>query len=114
MRGLKPAQEFHENNSGLPYKNFKLEKSGQSAIVRVLQPDDEWVNFFVHQVFNTVTKKFTLKPTRCPSEDQDRSEAANDCPLCALSNDIVPRSLKTFIPVRVRGLDDKTWIGRRR
>ncbi len=101
-RGLQAAQEFHAQNTGLAYNPFKLEKSGESAIVRVLQPDSDWVNFFVHQVWDNQSRKFSLQPTRCPSDGLARD--ADVCPLCALG-DAVPRSLKTFIPVRVRDMD---------
>lgn len=94
MRGFDSAKDYHVNNTGLPYKVFKLEKDGQFSIVRVLQSPSEWVSIFFHNKFNV------LKRTRCLAVDGPKDGAV--CPLCAAG---APRSLKTFIPVRVRADD---------
>lgn len=93
-KGYKAAQEFHENNTGMPYAPFKLPKSGDALEVRVLQHQDEWENLNIHAQHQKV------KPTRCAS---DGAKDASKCALCAMD---VPRSLKTYIPVRVRGDED--------
>lgn len=103
MRGLKPAREMHAESGGGFYKNFKLEKSGQTAVVRVLQPETAWYSFHIHQLWDNVTKKFLVKPTRCPAETAKRDAEA--CPLCALG-DQVQRQFKTFIPIVVRPSKD--------
>ena len=86
MRGYKAAQEYHNNNTGLGYMPFKLEKDGDSAVVRVLQPQDEWVCLAIHQDFNK-----GLKSTRCLSETLEKDP--DKCPLCLLE---AKRSVKTF------------------
>ncbi len=91
MRGFNEALQFHKENTGLAYALVRLKKSGDSAEVRVLQPEDEWVSLFIHQEFQK------LKQTRCASDGQ---KDANACPLCALD---AKRRLRTFIPVRLRG-----------
>ena len=103
MKGLKPAREMHAESGGGFYKNFKLEKSGQSAVVRVLQPETEWHSFHIHQLWDNVTRKFLVKPTRCPSETAKRDP--ENCALCALG-DQVQRQFKTYIPVVVRQAKD--------
>jgi hypothetical protein len=100
MRGYKAAQEYHKNNTGLGYMPFKLEKDGESAVVRVLQPQDEWVCLAIHQDFNK-----GLKSTRCLSETLEKDP--DKCPLCLCE---AKRSVKTFIPVRVRGDQNESRV----
>lgn len=90
MRGFKNIQKYNEENTGLPYKLFQLKKDGDFAVVRILQDPEEWVGLQMHQVFGK------LRATRCTS---DYAKDPDNCPLCAAD---VPRSLRTFIPVRVR------------
>jgi hypothetical protein len=95
-RGAKAAADFHANNTGLPYTPFVLKNDKDKKTVRVLQPSDQWVNLYIHQDF----KK--LNPTRCPSDDPEGD--TTDCPLCAAG---APRTLRSYVPVRVR-LDEDT------
>ncbi len=99
MRGYTAANQHHKENTGLPYKPFKLEKSGDFAEVRVLQSQDEWLSLFFHQVFGK------LKRTRCSSEDSAKNPEI--CGLCAVE---APRKLVTFIPVRVRGDEEEDRV----
>jgi hypothetical protein len=98
MRGYQAAASYHEENTGLPFQRFILKGDGDFAEVRVLQTPDEWVSLFIHSVFNK------LKSTRCPS---DGGKDGTICPLCAVD---APRSLRTFIPVRVIGEADLTKV----
>ncbi|MGH7744056.1 MAG: hypothetical protein ACREQ5_04450 [Candidatus Dormibacteria bacterium] len=91
MRGFSAAKKHHDDNKNAFMPMFVLKKDGDSAEVRVLQAPDEWESIFVHSQFKVI------QSTRCPS-DGAKDEAL--CPLCAAN---VPRKLRTFIPVRVRG-----------
>src|ERR1700722_20699837 len=99
MRGFQNATQHHKDNTGLPYKRFILAKDGDSAEVRVLQNQDEWVSLFFHEEFQKT------KRTRCLSED-----AAKDVEKCGLCAADVKRKLVTFIPVRVRGDANKEQV----
>lgn len=100
--GLSEAKEWHDSNTGMPFTPFKIEKDGGSEIVRVLIPANEIESLYIHREFHK------LNPTRCAAPADSPDETA--CPLCAVK---APRSLRTYIPVRVRG-DKKTdrvqWI----
>jgi hypothetical protein len=100
MRGYRSAKEFHDNNTGLGYTPFRLKKDGDFAVVRPLQSEEEWVSLFLHADFNK-----GLKTTRCLSETVDKDPTT--CPLCAVE---AKRSLKTYIPVRVRGDNPETRV----
>jgi len=106
MKGLAGAKEVHEQSGGNFYKNFKLEKNGHSAVVRVLEPETEWHSFHIHQLWDNATKKFLVRPTRCPSEAVKRDP--ENCALCALG-DQVQRQFKTYIPVLIR--PSKDFVG---
>jgi hypothetical protein len=113
MRGLAKVKEFHDNNTGLGYFPFKIAEDAKdkTAIVRVLAAadysgynedgtpvdDTETViqSLFIHNQFKVINS------TRCTSNDVEPDK--EKCPLCRVG---VPRSLKTYIPVRVRG-DEK-------
>jgi len=99
-RGLQAAMRMHEENSGMGYTPFKIEKDKGTEQVRVLRVPDEWVSLWIHNVWEKV------KPTRCAATEQqidgETKEDRKTCPLCMMD---IPRSVKTYIPVRVRGDD---------
>jgi hypothetical protein len=116
MRGLKTINKYHEENTGLPYFPFKIKEGAKEKTVRVrvlakanydyddggniLNPEANVVQaLFMHQKFKV------LNPTRCVSDDIEPVPGA--CPLCRVK---APRSLRTYIPVRVRGDDNKTRV----
>jgi hypothetical protein len=119
VRGLKKIGKFHEENTGLPYHPFKIKddlpKDKQFAKVRVLahaEPDydDEGGEIdngkpviqaiFMHQAFRVVNS------TRCVNNDSAQP-VPEECPLCRVK---CPRSLRTFIPVRVRNDEDEKRV----
>jgi hypothetical protein len=98
-KGYKAAQTFHEENTGLGYTPFTLKKDGDQAVVRILQSQDDWVNLYIHTAFKKIKG-----PTRCAAQWVDRDgqqvEDKSTCPLCL---DDIRRTMRTYIPVRVRG-----------
>lgn len=97
-RGYATAQKYHEENTGMGFTPFNLAKDKDSKQIRVLQTELEWVNLFIHNAWQKI------KPTRCAAtvsvEDDKEVEDRTTCPLCMAE---VPRTLRTYIPVRVRG-----------
>jgi hypothetical protein len=104
-RGLQAAMRMNEENSGLGYTPFKIEKDKGAEQVRILQPYDEWVSLWIHNVWEKV------KPTRCGATEEqidgEIRENRKTCPLCMMD---IPRSVKTYIPVRVRGDDNSERV----
>lgn len=109
MKGFGAAKEFHDENSGLPYIAFKI-KEGEKApddakMVRVLALTDEDESRPEMPVIQSLvmhTKYKVLNPTRCLAGDALKPDP-DKCPLCRVK---APRTLRTFIPVRVRGSKD--------
>jgi hypothetical protein len=103
MKGLNAAKEFHDNNTGMPYLMFKIEDGlkppANAKIVRVLQGVEELTSLVIH------TKFKVLNPIRCKSES-----LKPDPDICELCKVKAPRTLKTYIPVRVRGNKNKDEV----
>ena len=105
MKGFKAASHFHEENSGLPYLAFKIEEGKKAPddakIVRVLASTDEDNDLDLPVIASIVMhQKFkVLNSTPCLAQDSLKPEP-DICPLCRVK---APRTLRTFIPVRVRG-----------
>lgn len=105
MKGLQAAGRFHDENSGLPYLAFKIEEGKKSPddakIVRVLASTDELNEQGLPSISSIVMhQKFkVLNSTRCLAGDGIKPDSGA-CPLCRVK---APRTLRTYIPVRVRG-----------
>lgn len=106
MKGLASAQEFHAENSGMPYLPFKIEEGAKppldSRIVRVLaltNADPERPEIPVIESYVMHQKFKILNSTRCAAGDSLKPDP-DKCPLCRVK---APRTLRTFIPVRIRG-----------
>lgn len=95
-RGFKQIKKYNDENTGLPFKLFQLKEEGQQAVVRILTEDV--VGLQIHQEFQK------LRPTRCVSE---AAKDPDNCPLCRVG---ATRSMRTFIPVRVRGDEDESRV----
>lgn len=106
-RGYQVAKTFHEENNGLGYTPFTLKKDKDQSVVRVLQHQDQWVNLYMHQAYKKIKA-----PTRCSASwtTDERNISVEDrsgCPMCMAE---VPRTMKTYIPVRVRGDENEQRV----
>ena len=106
-KGYAAAQKYHEENNGMGYTPFNLKKDGESAVVRILQPQTEWENLMIHSAFGKLKG-----PTRCGAQWMTEANGveSEDLTTCALCVAGVKRSMKTYIPVRVRGDSDESRV----
>jgi hypothetical protein len=102
IRGIAAAAKYHDEHTGLDYNPFRLKAENDFKVVRPLQTQDEWVSLFMHNDFKLKTGSF-----RCAADGEEPDMEA--CIGCAHG---VKRSLRTFIPVRVRQDDNqkRVWV----
>jgi hypothetical protein len=102
IRGMAAAAKYHDEHTGLDYNPFRLKDENDFKVVRPLQTQDEWVSLFMHTDFNLKLGSF-----RCGAEGEEPDMEA--CIGCAHG---VKRSLRTYIPVRVRQDDNqkRVWV----
>lgn len=108
MRGLKQTQQYHDEHTGLAYDPFKIKAGEEPKSVRVLalaEPDDEKPNRPVIQSLFIHNKFRVINSTRCLTQEDEADPTL--CPLCRVN---CPRSLRTFIPVRVRNDEKKDRV----
>jgi len=108
MRGLKQTQQYHDEHTGLAYDPFKIKPGEEPKVIRVLalaepdenQPDRPVIqSLFIHNKFRIINS------TRCLTQEDEADPTI--CPLCRVN---CPRSLRTFIPVRVRKDEKKDRV----
>lgn len=98
-RGFQTADQARKDNtSTFTHRKLILKNDGDSAEVRVLEHQDQWVNLMMHSVWQK------LMPTRCTS---DNAKDPENCPLCAHG---IARRLVVYIPVRVRDTMDENQV----
>jgi len=108
MRGLKQTQQYHEEHTGLAYDPFKIKAGEEPKVVRVLalaEPDDNQPDRPVIQSLFIHNKFRVINSTRCLTQEDEADPTL--CPLCRVN---CPRSLRTFIPVRVRADEKKDRV----